>query len=73
MSCIEGEALADRRLPGPQHKYNLKYIELLRPKTPSYVRMNKSVGRDGHGLGTTSSKSLKPSKSNGKRLGPQTY
>lgn len=50
MSCIEGEALADKKLPGPQHyklnneksQYNLKFLNLCRPKTPLFVLMGKS-------------------------------
>lgn len=46
MSYMEGEALARKKDPGPQHKYTLNYeLQSNRPKTPFYVSMSKSAGR----------------------------
>ena len=46
MSYMEGEALAKKKDPGPQHKYTLNYeLQSTRPKTPFYVSMSKSQGR----------------------------
>jgi hypothetical protein len=43
MSYMEGEALARKKDPGPQHKYTLNYeLQSNRPKTPFYVSMSKS-------------------------------
>lgn len=43
MSYMDGEALAKKKEPGPQHKYTLNYeLCSTRPKTPFYVSMSKS-------------------------------
>ena len=68
MSAIEGDALFHKKYPGPQHKYNLKYLELCRPKTPIYVNLSKSVGRDNKTKNSTSVTSVK--KNEGRKLGP---
>jgi len=48
MSFMEGEALARKKDPGPQHKYTLNYeLQSNRPRTPFYVSMSKSAGRGG--------------------------
>lgn len=65
MSVIEGEALANKKFPGPQHKYNYNFLKVCRPKTPILVRMSKSTGRD------IESKSLTKSKS--RNVGPASY
>lgn len=46
MTFMDGEALARKKEPGPQHSYNLKYeLSSTRPKTPFYVSMSRSAGR----------------------------
>ena len=58
---MEGEALARKKEPGPQHKYTLNYeLQSQRPKTPFYVSMSKSAGR-----GDSTAKAIKKDKTPG--------